>query len=329
MASGLRAAAAAVTMGGALLLSSCTVDDLFTTSGAVTGSTEDKVVMGLKTALEVGIDSSAAAASRIDGYLARKAIKILLPPEAGQALEAAGQVGALVKPFAAELSAMQSLVDFSTGTDKSSFTTNLGRSNSLLSEVAALDGIGDSVIKYMNRAAEYAAPRSGPIFRNAITGMTISDGLSLLNGSDSTAATLYLQEKTYSPLVTAYAPLVDSTLDLVPLTRYWGDFRSAYNEVLSDYNSLLAFQEAWNGNVIVANVSALQIDGLKKVSYKPIATESLGAWTTQKALDGLFYLVGEEEKKVRRDPWSYVENLASELADLLGEVFGRIMKMES
>lgn len=312
-----------------LLVSACTLDDLLTTSSDPNGalSFDEKIVLGLKTALEVGIDSSSGLASKVNGYLANKAIKILLPEEASQALAAAQQVGAYVQPFSDQLSSIKSVVDFTSGIDQNGFTNNLKTSASILTEITQLQGLGDSLVKYMNRAAELAAPRSVPIFKNVITNMSIADGLSLLNNADSTAATSYLNGKTFAPLVVSYTPIVDSTLSLVPLAQYWGDFRSLYNSVLAKYKTAVAFQVSWNNNVVVSQVPSLQVDKLKAVDNQPIKTQSLGQWTTEKGLAGLFYLVGEQEKDIRRDPFSYVKNLASSVSSILKEVFGDIMKM--
>ncbi|MDB5106378.1 MAG: hypothetical protein JWP91_4067 [Fibrobacteres bacterium] len=319
----------ATLVGAALLLGSCSLDDVLSTSSGGSGSSmDDKVVLGLKTALKVGIDSSSGIASQLNGYFAHKVIKILLPEEAAQALATAEEVAAMVEPFSSQLSAIKAVADFTPGTDKNSLASNMKASGTLLTQIADLKGISDSVVKYMNRAAEYAAPRSVPIFKGAITGMTISDGLSLLNSSDSTAATTYLNGKTFSPLATAYSPIVDSTLALVPLTQYWSSFRNGYNTVLANYQSLLAFQTSWNANAVVSTVPSLQVNKLKPVANKPIETESLGGWTTDKALVGLFYLVGEEERDIRRDPYGYVKGLAADAADILKEVFGEIMKMQ-
>ncbi len=313
-----------------MLFGSCTLDDLIgnPNHGISSMTLDEKVVLGLKTALKVGIDSSAAVASKLNGYLAHKVIKILLPPEADSALQVAEKLAAMVTPFASGLQGMQGIVDLTLGLDKSSFTNNLTASNSLLKDIIGLKGISDSVVLYMNRAAEYAAPRSAPIFKDAIFGISIADGLTLLNSRDSSAATGYLNGKTFNPLILAYTPLVDSTLTLVPLTKYWSDFRSLYNSCLTRYNSMLAFQGAWNGNVVVSSITALQVKALKPISYEPIETVSLGAWTTDHALTGLFYLVGEEEKDIRRDPFGYIKGLSKDLADILGEVFGKIMKMQ-
>ncbi len=313
----------------AVLSASCSPDDfLATATGNGRDTTlSDKVVLGLKTALKVGIDSSSFSAAKLNGYLANKAIKILLPEEAAQALAAAQQVGAYVKPFSAELGLMQDLVNITPGVDKSGFKSNLAGSATLLSDIVGLETISDSLVFYMNRAAEYAAPRSVPIFKDAITGMSIVDGLALLNSSDSTAATSFLNGKTFAPLVAAYSPIVDSTLTKVPLTKYWAEFRTTYNTLLLQYDNLLGFQQNWNGNTVVAAFTSLQVNALKPVSYQPIATSSLGEWTTSKALGGLFYLVGEQEKDIRRDPFGYIKGLASDVSGLLGEVFGEIMKM--
>lgn len=311
----------------ATLLTSCTLDDVLNGGGGGGGgSTQDQVVRGLRTALSVGIDSSAAFAGQVDGYLAHAAIKILLPDDAAQALASAQVIGAYVSPYADKLKAVQASAQ-TVGLYQGAFAENLSRASAMAGAAASLQTLGDSVVKYMNRAAEKAAPRSVPIFKSAITSLTISDGLSILNSADSTAATAYLSGQTFHPLTLTYKPLVDSTLALVPLTQYWGDFRSAYNALLSDYQTLLAFQNSWNANALVASVPALQVDGLKPLANEPIKTESLGEWTTEKALTGLFWLVGEQEKDIRRDPIGYVRNLAGGVADLLEQVFGEIMQM--
>jgi hypothetical protein len=97
--------------------------------------------------------------------------------------------------------------------------------------------------------------------------------------------------------------------------------------LLGDYQALLAFQATWNGNAAAVGLSSYQINALQPVSNKAIQTESLGAWTTQNALTGLFWLVGTPEKDIRRDPFGYVKNLAFEAADILKQVFGEIMQM--
>src|SRR5690606_38956737 len=125
---------ATVWTGWALMLASCNLVEVLETSreGDTQTTLNAKVVRGLKTALEVGIDSGSAMASKANGYLAHKVIKIALPEEAEQALEAAERVGAMVKPFAEELKAMNILVNLTAGLDRGAIIRNLGQSHSLL-----------------------------------------------------------------------------------------------------------------------------------------------------------------------------------------------------
>jgi hypothetical protein len=133
----------------------------------------------------------------------------------------------------------------------------------------------------MNRAAEKAAPRAKSIFVDAIKGMTIDDARKILAGGD-TAATDYFKEKTHAKLYTAFEPVISSSLDEVGATR-------SYKSMMAKYES-------------VPFVSKQSLD--------------LDRYVTEKALDGLFYMVGQEEKKIRQDP-------AARVTDLLKTVFGK------
>jgi hypothetical protein len=137
----------------------------------------------------------------------------------------------------------------------------------------------------MNQAAEKAAAEAVPVFVNAITGMTIQDGFSILRG-DSLAATTYLKQKTTAELTAKFRPIVDRAIDEVNLTSLW-------EPLAEGYNATTLF------------------------SGKPQVNTDLGAYVTERALGGLFYYVGVEEKKIRRDP-------AARVSDILVRVFGSI-----
>lgn len=316
-----------------LFVSSCSLDDILNESSkgnAGDGTTiEEKVAEGLKLALKVGIDSSAVSASKVNGYLLNKAIAIALPEDAQQALLHAEEIGSYLKPFKNELSAVNSVLSlnpFSDEEDKTAGTNGLANTNSMLSDILDLENLSQNIIGAMNEAAEKAAPSSVDIFGNAITGMSFTQALSLLNSSDSTAATTYLNGQTFQPLTSAYAPIMDSTIAQVPLTEYWTDFRTNYNSILENYNSLLEFQTSWNSSV--GGVDALSLSALPALNYNKIETESLGEWTTVKALDGLFFLVGGQEKKIRQDPLAFAGDLYDTAKDIFIEVFEDIMDME-
>ena len=136
----------------------------------------------------------------------------------------------------------------------------------------------DNAILSMNRAAEDAAKSATPIFLNAIKGITIQDGLSILKGGDF-AATNYLKGKTLAQLADAVRPVIESSLQKVNATKYW-------NSVFSTYNAF---------------------------SNEKVNTD-LAAYVTEKALAGIFYQVGLEEQKIRKDP-------LARTTDLLKKVF--------
>lgn len=126
----------------------------------------------------------------------------------------------------------------------------------------------------LNRAAEEASKGAAPVFVNAITSMSISDGFAILNGSD-TAATHYLREKTSAPLRDAFSPVVGDAIDKVKVTSYWAPLISTYN----------------------------LIPGVKQLN------PDLKAYVTQKAVDGLMTMIAKEEVKIRKDPMARVTEL--------------------
>ena len=132
----------------------------------------------------------------------------------------------------------------------------------------------------LNRAAEQAAMSAAPIFLDAVKNMTVTDGLSILQGTD-TAATHYLRQNTSAPLTVKYQPIVKDALAKVKATEYW-------TEIITIYN---------------------------KIPFVKKQNPDLEAYATSKALKGLFYLVGQEETKIRKNP-------AAQVTDLLKKVFG-------
>lgn len=153
----------------------------------------------------------------------------------------------------------------------------------------------DEVTKKINRAAEDAAAEAKPIFINAITSITITDGLTILNGSNN-AATNYLRQKTYTSLQNAFQPKISTSLNKKIIGNVSAE--SAYRELISKYN--LA--------VTAANLAGK--------NYPKVTSNSLTEYTTQRALDGLFLKVAEEEADIR-------QKASARVTDILKKVFGR------
>jgi hypothetical protein len=149
-------------------------------------------------------------------------------------------------------------------------------------------GLNGQVEKFettLNRAAEEATKEALPIFMNAIQNMTIQDGFNILNGGNG-AATNFLKQQTSAALMDAFRPKVDAAISQVKLTEYW-------NPIVNKYNT------------------AMNFTGGQKVN------PDLNLYVTQRAIDGLFFMVEGEENKIRQDP-------AARVTEILQKVFGQI-----
>jgi len=203
---------------------------------ASNGLTDAKIVAGLKEALQIGTQNAVKLTGRRDGYLANRAIKILMPEELRRAERTLRAVG-------------------------------FGQQ-------------ADEFVVSMNRAAERAAPAALSIFFDAASAMTFDDARRILEGGD-TAASEYFKTRTTDKLAVAFRPTVKQAMNEVGVTRRY--------KALADFAQSLPF----------VNVDAIDLD----------------SYVVGKALDGLFHVLGEEERKIRSDP-------AARVTVLLREVFG-------
>lgn len=199
------------------------------------GLGNDKIIAGLKQALQVSTTKAVATAGRPDGFLKNAAIKILLPPK----------------------------------------LQTVGKGMRMLGMGAQVDELEIG----MNRAAEQATPYAKQIFLNAVMNMTFDDARGILTGND-TAATEYFKRSSSADLKVAFTPIVRRAMQKVGVVQQ-------YNRVISS---------APGGSALTG-----QFD--------------LNNYVVGKTLDGLFLMLGEEEKKIRKDP-------AAQTTALLKEVFG-------
>jgi hypothetical protein len=200
------------------------------------GLSNDKIIAGLKEALQVSTSKAVALTGKPDGFLKNDAIKILLPPK------------------------LQSV----------------GKGMRML----GMDERVDELEVGMNRAAEQATPEAKRIFIAAVKKMSFDDARKILTVSN-TAATGYFKRASSEDLTAAFSPIVTRSMQRVG--------------VVQQYNRVLA--SAPGGTALAG-----QFD--------------LNKYVVAKTLDGLFLMLGEEEKKIRRDP-------AAQTTSLLREVFGR------
>jgi len=139
----------------------------------------------------------------------------------------------------------------------------------------------DEFVLSMNRAAEQAAPQAKQIFWNAIGEMTFEDARKILSGNE-TAATEYFKGKTTGRLTAAFQPVVEKSMNQVGVTKQ-------YNDLVGRY---------------------------QKIPFVKTEAFDINQYVVTKSLDGLFHVLGEEERKIRTNP-------AARVTDLLKEVFGK------
>jgi len=139
----------------------------------------------------------------------------------------------------------------------------------------------DEFVLSMNRGAEAAAPLAARYFGDAIRAMTLDDARAIVMGGD-TAATDYFSRRTRDQLYAAFKPIVSQKTGEAGVAK-------AYRSFVGPYENL----------PMVSRV-----------------TPDLDDYVTNKALDGLFYMVGQEEKQIRTNP-------AARSTELLRKVFGK------
>jgi hypothetical protein len=146
-------------------------------------------------------------------------------------------------------------------------------------------GVGDQMDKLvvsMNRAAEAAVPESKPLLKQALKQMTLEDAKHILTGGDD-AATQYFKRATYTELKVKFAPTIAAATQKVKLAETY--------------------------DTVAKKAVALGI-------LKP-EDASLESYVTDKTLDGLFLMMAQEERAIRKDP-------RGQASALLKKVFGAL-----
>lgn len=128
-----------------------------------------------------------------------------------------------------------------------------------------LNKLADNVILSLNRAAEAAAVEAKPIFISAVKEMTFADATNILLSGQQDAATLYFKRVTNDQLSLKFQPIIQNSLEKVGATRYWNDAITAYNRI-----------------PLVGKVNP-----------------DLSAYVTEKAINGIFLEIAQEELKIR------------------------------
>lgn len=191
--------------------------------------------MGLKQALDQGINQEVSKLMAKDGFYKNELVKILLPEELQKVDDGLRKIG--------------------------------------------LSSVADEGLKLLNRAAEDATKEALPIFVDAVKGISFNDAKQILLG-DQRAATAYLENSTQQALYAKFSPIINNKLGEVGATELWSG-------AINKYNAL----------PLTSNVN-------------PDLTD----YVTQKALEGVFKMIAQEEIEIR-------SKVSSRGTDLLQRVF--------
>ena len=140
----------------------------------------------------------------------------------------------------------------------------------------------DELVLAMNRAAESAVPLAKPLLLDAVKSMSVTDAKNILSGGD-TSVTDFFRQKTAAPLAVKFLPIVKSVTDRSGLA-------ATYNGTMSQ---------------------------IGKTGLVPQQQATVESYVTERALAGLYLMIGEEEKAIRRDPLAYGSKI-------IGKVFGSL-----
>jgi hypothetical protein len=142
----------------------------------------------------------------------------------------------------------------------------------------------DELVTTMNRAAETAVVEAKPLLVNAVKNMNVQDAKGILTGGED-AATQYFKRSTSAALSDKFLPIVKKATQKVKLAEKFNEFAGKGAKL-----GLIDQKDA-----------------------------DLNNYVTQKTLDGLFLMIAEEEKKIRKDPLGSASSIISKVFGAIGK----------
>jgi len=150
--------------------------------------------------------------------------------------------------------------------------------------MAGMGKQADELVTAMNRAAEAAVPEAKPLMLNAVKSMTVEDAKNVLSGGDD-SVTLFFKSKTSAQLTQKFIPIVKKYTANVGLAQ-------KYNQ-LADKGAQFGLVKSEDANV--------------------------DNYVARAALDGLYKMIAEEEKKIRENPLQAAGSMAQKVFGTLGQ----------
>jgi hypothetical protein len=161
------------------------------------------------------------------------------------------------------------------------------------------DYLINNFVNTMNHAAEQAVPAATSVFAGALQNMSIDDANRVLTGGDN-AATQYFRNATETNLFTRFLPIVTNATQQAGVT-------ASYKKIMDAVGAKKS-----SGGFLGGVTKTLSATG-----YLNQDTMDIDSYVTQKALDGLFTMIAEQEKKIRENP-------VARTTETMQQVFGAV-----
>ncbi len=177
---------------------------------------------------------------------------------------------------------------------------NLETAESIIRKAGG-EQIIDDLILSMNKAASEAAPKTAKIFVDAIDKMSLKDSKSILSGDD-TAATKFFEKHTSQQLKDLIKPIIKKSMEDNKVATYYDTFNGFYKSNVKTYvdnSSVMQMAQSYGVDKFIPQNSDVRLDD----------------YVTQGAIDGLFKIIAQKEKEIRKNP-------VAQTTSLLKKVFG-------
>jgi len=203
--------------------------------------------------------------------------------------------------------------------------SNLSKQNGFLSNShvkiplpSSLQKAADIVRKYggkkyvdnfeaaINHAAEKAVPQTYKIFQNSIKNMSVQDATKLLKGGDG-SITKFFREKNSKQLYEKIYPIVKNSIRNIDVMSYYQTFKGYYQKYMPKIDLGAQTNSIFNTAMNIAKQT-----GAKKYMIN-LSEKSLDDYVTKKSIDGLFYMIAQEESKIRKNPLAYSSGIVKKV----------------
>ena len=174
---------------------------------------------------------------------------------------------------------------------------NLAKAEGLIRKVGG-DKIADDLINSMNKAATTAAPKTAAIFVDAVDKMTLDDAQKILAG-DKNAATDYFAKNTSTSLQKMISPIIKDSMKDNNVASYYDTFNNYYQsnvKALTENSQVMGYAKQFGAD-----------------KYLPTSDKNLDAYVTDKAIEGLFKMIGEKEASIRTDTLAQTTSLLKQV----------------